>query len=703
MTKVYYGGMSLAVDMIIEMKDVRTPSLLHKMNVALDIHNDICKLVQSGNYPPSRQATSLENIRQIISKASNDAATHSLHNNHEEAIRIYRELGLCCVKCRHLPMLGVVLSHIAKCAVLAKDFRTAVLFAARSISVQRKCCEFGLCKGLVLKSGSIILMHAIVADCLIADTPFQCFTSALYLYGGVLNMYDSFARDSSVLPPFFQSVSWMVENYEAEETLPVIMKKLGTFLNLHKEISVFQNARDFCIEQVVLGGYNYSQFGPMNLMPEETNVHIDVDDEWKWCIMYNIGFVQVQQKKFDEAKVNLTSAHAGLVAVGCENKALKVLIQIAEINFRSNDCESALRILKDINRTGEECPVFFTCAKMGLCLVQLGRHEDALVQFLKFFPVAAASGVSWVKEEEGFAITLKTALCYMELCKYSKACKYIDACKLYLARQEEHNKISPQKLDETPRWGGHGILALYFIVKAWYSYLHSDDMNSAMKLLDEACTFTMDEWTRSKWKDIEKRVLWKKKELEAIVDNFAAMFLKEIEEEELEKQKTNEKKKKCRRKKLKKIGVVGEREAGIGEREAGIGEREAGIGEREAGIGEREAGIGEREAGIGEREAGIKGREAGIKGREAGMLLIRQRLGLEQAASGKTGEENVLPLSSQNDTDECCVCLSNRKSWIFIPCGHMCVCHDCADDIRQSNSECPLCRQKAAGIFQVFL
>jgi hypothetical protein len=406
LTKIYYGGMSLAVDMIIEMKDVKTPSLLQKMNVAIDIHNDICQLVQSGNYPPSRQATSLENIRQIISKASNDAAAHSLHNNYEDAIRIYRELGLCCVKCRHLPMLGVMLSHIAKCAVLAKDFRTAVLFAARSISVQIKCCELGLCQGLVLKSGSVILMHAIVADCLIANTQFQCFTSALYLYSGVLSMYASFARDSSVLPIFFQSVSWMVENYEAEETLPVKMKKLGTFLNLHKEISVFQNARDFCIEQVVLGGYNLSQFGPINLMPEEMNVHIEVDDEWKWCIMHNIGFVQVQQKRFDEAKVNLTKAHAGLVAVGSENKAMKVLIQLAEINFISNDCESALSVLEDLNCTAAECPVFFTCAKMGLCLVQLGRHEDALVQFLKIFPVAAASRVAWVKEE-GFAITLK--------------------------------------------------------------------------------------------------------------------------------------------------------------------------------------------------------------------------------------------------------------------------------------------------------
>jgi hypothetical protein len=62
--------------------------------------------------------------------------------------------------------------------------------------------------------------------------------------------------------------------------------------------------------------------------------------------------------------------------------------------------------------------------------------------------------------------------------------------------------------------------------------------------------YTDSQGTRSKWKDIEKRVLWKKKELEAIVDDFAEMFLKEIEEEELEKQKTTEKKK-CRRARTK--------------------------------------------------------------------------------------------------------------------------------------------------------
>ena len=129
-----------------------------------------------------------------------------------------------------------------------------------------------------------------------------------------------------------------------------------------------------------------------------------------------------------------------------------------------------------------------------------------------------------------------------------------------------------------------------------------------------------------------------------------------------------------------------------------------------AGIEEKESGIEEWEAGIEDREAGIEER-AGMGAREAGMFLINQRLGLDRAAAGKAGggqksqawEEQVLAPSSENDASECCVCLANKKSWIFIPCGHVCVCRGCAEDIMQSSRQCPLCCQKAIGIFQVFL
>lgn len=102
--------------------------------------------------------------------------------------------------------------------------------------------------------------------------------------------------------------------------------------------------------------------------------------------------------------------------------------------------------------------------------------------------------------------------------------------------------------------------------------------------------------------------------------------------------------------------------------------------------------------------------EPQISAIDTGILLINQRLGLDQAAAGETekqqksqaGEEKVSG-GGKKDESECCVCLTNDKSWIFIPCGHVCVCRDCAHDIMASSRECPLCRQKTTGIFQVFL
>jgi len=124
----------------------------------------------------------------------------------------------------------------------------------------------------------------------------------------------------------------------------------------------------------------------------------------------------------------------------------------------------------------------------------------------------------------------------------------------------------------------------------------------------------------------------------------------------------------------------------------------------------QEAGAEEREAGAEEREVRMCASEPQISATDTGILLINQRLGLDQAAAGKTekqqksqaGEEKVSG-GGKKDESECCVCLTNDKSWIFIPCGHVCVCRGCAHDVMASSRECPLCRQKTTGIFQVFL
>jgi hypothetical protein len=62
-----------------------------------------------------------------------------------------------------------------------------------------------------------------------------------------------------------------------------------------------------------------------------------------------------------------------------------------------------------------------------------------------------------------------------------------------------------------------------------------------------------------------------------------------------------------------------------------------------------------------------------------------------------------VPMPQCESAGECCVCMTEEKNWIFIPCGHACVCKDCAKDIMGSTRECPLCCAKASGSFQVFL
>ncbi|XP_054007888.1 mitochondrial E3 ubiquitin protein ligase 1 [Hylaeus anthracinus] len=71
---------------------------------------------------------------------------------------------------------------------------------------------------------------------------------------------------------------------------------------------------------------------------------------------------------------------------------------------------------------------------------------------------------------------------------------------------------------------------------------------------------------------------------------------------------------------------------------------------------------------------------------------LRQSL----AASRKERRQRVRDVDLRDD-QLCVVCRTNPREIILLPCGHVCLCEDCADDIV---NDCPLCRapitQKAA-------
>lgn len=47
-----------------------------------------------------------------------------------------------------------------------------------------------------------------------------------------------------------------------------------------------------------------------------------------------------------------------------------------------------------------------------------------------------------------------------------------------------------------------------------------------------------------------------------------------------------------------------------------------------------------------------------------------------------------LTVYEDEETTECCVCLSEEKDTIFYPCGHYHCCNDCAKKLK----DCPICR-----------
>ena len=54
------------------------------------------------------------------------------------------------------------------------------------------------------------------------------------------------------------------------------------------------------------------------------------------------------------------------------------------------------------------------------------------------------------------------------------------------------------------------------------------------------------------------------------------------------------------------------------------------------------------------------------------------------------------------DGEDCVVCLSEPKTMVLVPCGHACVCEDCASTLEASGAECPLCRQSPSMFVRVY-
>lgn len=58
--------------------------------------------------------------------------------------------------------------------------------------------------------------------------------------------------------------------------------------------------------------------------------------------------------------------------------------------------------------------------------------------------------------------------------------------------------------------------------------------------------------------------------------------------------------------------------------------------------------------------------------------------------------ENATKISAMIEkvlVTECCICLVEEATIVFVPCGHQCCCAHCAEGIKQSSNKCAICRE----------
>ncbi|XP_050218581.1 probable E3 ubiquitin-protein ligase LUL4 [Mercurialis annua] len=57
-----------------------------------------------------------------------------------------------------------------------------------------------------------------------------------------------------------------------------------------------------------------------------------------------------------------------------------------------------------------------------------------------------------------------------------------------------------------------------------------------------------------------------------------------------------------------------------------------------------------------------------------------------------------------NDSDpgkECVICMTEPKDTAVLPCRHMCMCSDCAKELRLQSNKCPICRQPIEELIEI--
>eukprot|EP00347_Sterkiella_histriomuscorum_P000037 403377424 len=73
----------------------------------------------------------------------------------------------------------------------------------------------------------------------------------------------------------------------------------------------------------------------------------------------------------------------------------------------------------------------------------------------------------------------------------------------------------------------------------------------------------------------------------------------------------------------------------------------------------------------------------------------------DETVQGESAEALVGSVTDDGEGKECLICLSEPKDTLIMPCGHICVCSDCGNQIQQKKYTCPVCRGTIGSLIPV--
>mmetsp|Transcript_6833 Transcript_6833/g.19270 ORF Transcript_6833/g.19270 Transcript_6833/m.19270 type:complete len:359 (+) Transcript_6833:168-1244(+) len=74
-----------------------------------------------------------------------------------------------------------------------------------------------------------------------------------------------------------------------------------------------------------------------------------------------------------------------------------------------------------------------------------------------------------------------------------------------------------------------------------------------------------------------------------------------------------------------------------------------------------------------------------------------------QEIYGMSSDNNTTSLADLDSGSECVICMANRRDTTVLPCRHMCMCSDCANELRHRSNRCPICRETVESLLQIKL